>query len=309
MTNISLRQWSIFEKVVSLGSATAAGEALLISQSAVSMAIGEVERLSGGALFTRSGRRLLVNERGRALVPEIRELLNHAASLERALRESADDPAGVLVVGASTTIGNYLLPMLFGRFARRYRRAQVVLQVGNTQQISSDLLAGRLDLALIEGPCHIPELACERWRDDELVVIVAPSHPWAECRRTTASMLREAAWIMREAGSGTREVFETAMAPFGRFTVALELGHTEAIKKAVEGGLGVGCLSRLAVQRELAHRWLKEVKTPLRLKRTLFMLTRPERRHTPLYLAFLDLLKDPQVMPSTGGSTRSPRGR
>ena len=99
---------------------------------------------------------------------------------------------------------------------------------------------------------------------------------------------------MRERGSGTREVFEGAMARLGSaYQIALELGHTEAIKKAVEGDLGVSCLSRLAVGRELEQGWLKEIHTPLNLGRELLLLTRQERRQTPLYLAFLALLKDP----------------
>jgi DNA-binding transcriptional LysR family regulator len=300
---VTLRQLAIFEKVALYGSVTKAGEGLLISQSGVSMALAELERLSGGELFARSGRRLYLNERGRLLLPEVQEILQRATRLEQALQESADDPAGILLVGASTTIGNYLLPVLFGRFARRYRRAKVVLQVGNTQQISAELLAGRLDIGLIEGPCHTKGLICDPWRDDELVVIAPPGHPWSKRGRATPAMLAAAPWIMRERGSGTREVFEGAMARLGSaYQIALELGHTEAIKKAVEGGLGVSCLSRLAVGRELEQGWLKEIHTPLNLGRELLLLTRQERRQTPLYLAFLALLKDPDGF-AKGGRT------
>lgn len=298
---ITLRQLAIFEKVALLGSVTRAGEALFISQSAVSMALAELEAFSGGALFTRSGRRLILNERGRLMLPEAREILSRADSLEKALKESADDPAGILLCGASTTIGNYLLPAMMGKFSRRYRRSEVSLQVGNTRQITEELSAGRLDVGLIEGPCHDGELHCEEWRDDELVVIVGPGHPWAEGREATAAMLAAAPWIVREKGSGTREVFEEAMARLDRpYRIALELGHTEAIKKGVEGGLGVSCLSRLTVSRELQQGWLVEVRTPLVLSRKLLLLTRHERRRTPLFLAFLGLLRDPEGFDAGG---------
>ncbi len=292
---LTLRQLAIFEKVALLGSATRAGAALYISQSAVSMALAELEKLCGGELFARAGRRLLLNERGRLLLPEAQGLLRQAESLERALQESAADPAGLLRAGASTTVGNYLLPALVGRFARRYRKAEVALQVGNTRQISEEVLAGTLDVGLIEGPCPVAELECTPWRDDALVVIVGKGHPWAKTGRASAAMLAAAPWIMRERGSGTREVFEAAMAQLRRpYRIALELGHTEAIKKAVEGGLGVSCLSRLAVQREVTHGWLKAVRTPLDLRRKLLLLTRRERRRTPLFSAFLRLLSDPE---------------
>lgn len=259
---ITLRQLAIFEKVALLGNATRAGAALFISQSAVSMALAEVEKLCGGSSSTSGG---------------------DCSSPRR--RISCD--------GASTTIGNYLLPAILGQFARRYPRAEIALQVGNTRQISEEVLSGSLDVGLIEGRCPVGELECSPWRDDVLVVIVGPEHPWAEGGKATAAMLAAAPWIMREQGSGTREVFERAMARLRRpYRIALELGHTEAIKKAVEGGLGVSSLSRLAVQRELGQGWLKAVRTPLDLRRKLLLLTRRERRRTPLFLAFLRLLDD-----------------
>jgi DNA-binding transcriptional LysR family regulator len=121
---VTLWHLAIFEQVAFHGSVTKAGEGLLISQSWVSMALAELERMSAGELFARSGRRLYLNERGRQLLPEVQEILQRVTHLEQALQESADDPAGILLMGASITIGNYLLPALFGRFARRYRRAR-----------------------------------------------------------------------------------------------------------------------------------------------------------------------------------------
>ena len=137
--------------------------------------------------------------------------------------------------------------------------------MGNTQQIERALEQGEIDLGLVEGPSHSALLQTMPWRDDELVVITGRGHPMSGEKPVTDDMLTAADWIMRETGSGTREVFETALTEWGKsIHISLELGHTEAIKKAVEAGLGVGCLSRLAVQRELDNGWLMEIKTPLK---------------------------------------------
>ncbi len=288
---ITLRQLEIFEKVATSGQVTKAGDALLLSQAAVSMALAELENVTGGPLFERLGRRLLLNERGRLLLPEAREVLRRIKAVEELLCEATDEPVGVLRVGASTTIGNYLLPSLMGDFARRYPRAKVLLQVGNTQQIAEAVEIGQLDQGLIEGPCHANGVENIPWRDDELVVVVGPGHPWAKKRKVDAAMLAEASWIVREKGSGTREVFEAAMAAkVAGFTISLELGHTEAIKKAVEAGLGVSCLSCLAVERELDQKWLVAVQSPLDLRRTLSMVLRKSEYRTRLFNAFIDQL-------------------
>jgi DNA-binding transcriptional LysR family regulator len=289
---MTLRQLEIFEKVATTQHVTKAGEQLLISQSAVSMAIAQLEHISGAPLFERQGRRLLLNDRGRTLLPEAREMLRRVQAIERVLNDSAEKPAGILHVGASTTIANYLLPSLLGEFARLYPRAKALLMVGNTQQIETAVENGELDLGLIEGPCHLASLNASPWRQDELVVIVGKEHPWSKRRSASAKGLADAPWIMREKGSGTREVFESAMSRKGiGFSISLELGHTEAIKRAVEAGLGVGCLSRLAVQRELDHHWLIKVETPLDLQRNLILLTRNYGYKTKLLEACLALLR------------------
>lgn len=289
---ITLRQMEIFEKVARCGHVTQASRELLLTQSAVSMAIAELERLAGAPLFERRGRRLLLNDRGRRMLPEVSELLSRAHRLEQFLRESVAEPKGTLQVGASTTIGNYILPSVVGEFSRLYPQARALLQVGNAQQIESAVETGELDLGLIEGLPHIGSLDTTPWRHDELVVIAGKGHAWAHSRKASPDMLRDAPWIMREKGSGTREIFEAAMGKMGiNFSIALELGHTEAIKKAAEAGLGVGCLSRMAVQRELDHGWLVEIGTPLELGRTLIVLTRRSEHRTTLLKAFLELLQ------------------
>jgi len=288
---LTLRQLDIFEKVADCEHVTQASIKLMLSQSAVSMAIAELERFADAPLFDRQGRRLILNDRGRQLLPEARDVLMRVRKIEQFLNESVGEPVGILNVGASTTIGNYLLPAIVGDFSRRYQRAKALLHVGNAQQIERSLENGELDLGLIEGPPHMRSLNAVPWKLDELVVIVGKEHEWAHDRKASVKMLKNAAWIIREKGSGTREIFEAAMDKKGiSFTIAMELGHTEAIKKAAEAGLGVGCLSRIAVQRELDNGWLVEIDSPLDLRRTLIILTRNNEHMTTLLKAFLTLL-------------------
>lgn len=290
---ITLRQLEIFEKVATGQHVTKAGEQLFITQSAVSMAIAELEKFADGPLFERCGRRLLLNDRGSLILSRVQEVLRQVGTIEQLLIESVGEPIGVLKVGASTTVGNYLLPAIIAEFSRHYPRAKSLLQVGNTSQIEQAVESGELDLGIIEGPLHAGSLHSAIWRSDELVVIVGESHPWATQKKVSNSMLEQAPWIMRERGSGTREIFEAALMKKGiNFTISLELGHTEAIKKAVEAGLGVSCLSRMAIARELEHKWLTEVKTNLDLHRNLIILTRNGEYSTALLKAFLSILDE-----------------
>lgn len=285
---VTFRQLEIFEKIAATGSVTRAGEELLLTQSAVSMALSQLEQLSVTPLFERTGRRLFLNDSGRQLLKDSRAILLAVKRVEQQLQGDSGQLVGELLVGGSTSIGNYLLPALLGDFARQYPGTRVQLRVGNTQQVAEWLEAGDLDVAFVEGPCHSRGLVAIHWRDDELVVVTGPEHSWAREKSASAEMLALAPWIMREKGSGTREIFEDAMDKAGvSYAIALEFGHTEAIKNGVASGLGVSCLSRVAVHRELEHGWLVEVKSPLVLRRSLTLLKRRESCCTALLAAFL----------------------
>lgn len=287
---LSLRQLEIFEKIASSGSVTKAAEVLLLTQSAVSMALSQLEQLSSVPLFERSGRRLVLNDAGRLLLNKAREVLLEVKQIEQQLQGDSGELVGELLVGGSTTIANYLLPSLLGAFARQYPMTRVQLTVGNTEQVADLLATGQLDIAFIEGPCHNRELVALHWRDDELVVVTGAEHPWAKEKSVTPEQLAAAPWIMREKGSGTREIFEDAMDRAGiSYAIALEFGHTEAIKNGVAAGLGVSCLSRIAVDRELEHGRLVEVASPLLLTRTLTLLKRRNSHCTTLLGAFLEV--------------------
>jgi len=217
-----------------------------MSQSAVSGSLSDLESHFDILLFDRVGKRIQLNEFGRALRPRAQALLEQAQDLENALRNHTD--IGRLQIGATLTIGNYLAVELMARFMREQPGAQVSLEVANTQEIVNKVVNFELDIALVEGELTHPELEITPWHEDELMVFCSPEHALATKGELTDADLLEATWIVREIGSGTRQTFERAMhGLLPKLNIMLELQHTEAIKRAVEAGLGIGCISRVAL--------------------------------------------------------------
>jgi len=263
---LSLRQLEIFLAVAETGSTTAAGARLPLSQSATSAALAELEHGLGVPLFDRLGKRLLLNETGRALLGPARTLLDDAAQIEHRFggaRDGVPLPARVRL-GASTTIGNYLMPPRMAECLARWPSMDVSLRIGNTRQIVEAVLRLEVDAGVIEGPCHEGELEVLPWRDDPLLLLAGASHPLAGRRQVPASVLRAQRWLLREAGSGTGESVEQALLPhLGGFDERLQLGSTEAIKQGAVAGLGITCLSASTVHDQLALGHLVALSTTL----------------------------------------------
>lgn len=270
---LTLRQLQVFVAVAQHGSTTSAAEALAMSQSAVSASLAELERALNGPLFDRVARRLSINESGRQFFPRALSLLDQAHELERFASEGGVQ----LRIAASNTIGSYILPTLLAGFRNAQTGPCVLdMRIGNTQEVLQALLKFEADIGLIEGTSHERDLRSVHWCDDEMVVIVGPAHPLAlaaDRPEVLHDMLREADWIVREPGSGTREVIESRLVPvLGMLRFGLELGNSEAIKRAVMSGFGVSCLSLHVVGDEIArgelvplHRGLPRVIRPLQL--------------------------------------------
>lgn len=254
---ITLRQLEIFRAVARREHVTEAAKDLHLSQSAVSTALAELADRLGGPLLERVGRRVVLNDRGRRLADDASGLLQRATDLVQHYN-GEQSIKGSLRIGASSTIGTYLLPSLVGTFVANHPEVDVHLEIGNTEAIETQLLSQQLDLAFIEGPSHHPLIQATPWREDELKVLVAPDHRLAKRRHVSLADLDGERWVMREAGSGTRSVFEDAIRAHveqteAALTVApLTFGSSEAVKQGVRAGLGIGCLSELAVQREVA---------------------------------------------------------
>ncbi|NOY13578.1 MAG: LysR family transcriptional regulator [Deltaproteobacteria bacterium] len=291
---ISLRQLEVFISVAQTGNVTRAAEALRISQSAVSMSLAELERLLGEKLFDRRGKRLVVNDQGRALIPKAAAVLSRVAEIDSLFSGPDHQSTGLLRVGASSTIGNYLMPRIFGAFTDHFSEAGISLDVGNTEHIVQELLRFNIDIGFIEGLCHQPAIETIPWRPDNLAIHVGAGHPLAEKAELSSDDLLQARWILREQGSGTREIFEAALSgKMDSLRVYLELGNTEAIKEAVAAGLGISCLSLLATRRARQSGALVALKTPfLDLRRNFYLLLHREKYRTKLLRCFIDFCAD-----------------
>lgn len=278
---ITLRQLEVFAAIAHTGHVTHAAERIAMTQSAASMALADLERQLDGPLFHRAGRSLLLNEAGRQLLPRAQEVLDRVREIESLPAGSAQ--GFDLRLGASLTIGNHLLPPLLAEIGIRHPHSRVEVSLKNTELVVADLLAHRVDIGFVEGPVHDDSLQRHRWRSDRLCVFAAPTHPLAG-RSVDHADLRAAVWILRERGSGTREVFERALANACIVPdIRLELEQPEAIRQSVRAGLGIGCLSILELQDAFLAGWLAPIETH-----------------------FLDLQRDLQILvhrgkyPSTG---------
>ncbi|MGC8119277.1 LysR family transcriptional regulator [Marinobacter sp. VGCF2001] len=254
----SFRQLEVFLAAAHFQNITRAAESLAMSQSAASSALKELESQFDIQLFDRVGKRLQLNELGRLYRPKAESLLAQAAELEQAFSKHSE--VGALKVGATLTIGNYLAVGVMAKYMNTPTRPKVSLEVANTSSIARRVQDFELDIGLIEGELQSQELEVIPWREDELTVFCAPTHPLAQKKTLTDKDLREAVWIMREQGSGTRQSFERGMhGLLPDLNILLELEHTEAIKRAVEANLGIGCLSKVV----LADAFKRESLVPL----------------------------------------------
>ncbi|WP_199101828.1 LysR family transcriptional regulator [Aquitalea sp. ASV11] len=275
---LSLRELEVFVAIAEAGTVTAAAAAIALTQSAASQALAALEAGLGVALFDRIGRRLLLNEHGRLLLPRARTMLDAAQDMQHLF----DDHAAMhLRLGASTTIGNYLLPQQIARFRQQHPEARVELMVANTADIVDAVAGFKVDMGFIEGPCHHPDIVVEPWQDDTLLVFAATNHPLAQ-GAVSLAQLAETQWVLRERGSGTREEVERLLLPHvGSFGEVMDMGHSEAIKRAVAAGLGVSCLSLHVVQELLDSGQIVAVLAPLpTLHRTLYRITHKDKGQT-----------------------------
>jgi len=235
-----------------------AAEQLFLIQPAVTLQIKALENDLGMRLFDRTGGRITLTRQGSALLGYANQLARLASQAERELGCSEGIVSGELALGASTTIAQYVLPRLLEVFQNEYPKIQFSLQSGNTSEVVSCLLEGRVALGLIEGPAGERGVRTEPFMEDELMLITPPSF---DSDRLAPAQFLSSSLLMRERGSGSRRVVELALEKVGfklkAFKKVMELDSTEAIKSAVEAGLGVGFVSRWAIAKELELGTLK----------------------------------------------------
>ena len=286
----TLRQLEIFVAVSRAESVSRAAEFLYLSQSATSTSLGEFERQFGVQLFDRIGKSLSINKAGKNLLPNAVELLDRAKEIESKLLGLAG--CGEMHIGATLTIGNYLANLLVANYLREYPESNISLQVHNTKTIVQQVANHELDLGMIEGDCNHSDLHVEPWVADELAIFCAPKHPLAKKKIVHLDELLKEAWILREKGSGTRETFDRAFKD-KNLNIRLELEHTEAIKRAVESGLGIGCISRLALKDAFRRGSLVPLDVPsIKLNRFFYFLWPKKKYQTSGMKQFLALCKE-----------------
>ncbi len=290
---MNIHQLAVFHAVAEQGSLTRAAALLFISQPAVSKQLRELERSLGMALFHRLSTGVRLTEAGELLLGYSRQIFALEHEAESALRELHNLERGRLRIGASTTVGTYILPPACATFGRQYPRVELALDIDNSRAIIERLRAGRIDLALVEGPIAEDEFVRDEIGRDEIVPIASPFHPLGCLKGIPFERLAEQPMLLREEGSGTRAVVAEAFESRGLAPqVKMTLGNTEAIKRAVAAGVAMAWVSRLAVEDEVKAGTLKVLGgRDVAIERPLFRLRVPGRYESRAVREFLRLLR------------------
>lgn len=289
---MTLEQLRIFVAVAERQHVTRAAETLNMSQSAVSAAVAALEGRHGAKLFHRVGRGIALTDAGALFLVEAKAVLARIETAELVLAELGGLKRGTLSLQASQTIASHWLPRHLVTFRRAYPAVSVRLTIGNTAQVAKAIHDGTADLGFVEGLVHDPLLTSSVVARDQLVVVVAPDHPWATAGRITAAQLADSEWVLREPGSGTRSVFEKAARDLGvldNLRVALELPSNEAVRAAVEAGMGATAVSASVAAPSIEAGLLAQVIFDLP-ERAFHVLRHGERYHNRAEQALLAII-------------------
>jgi len=286
------RRLQVFHTVARLLSFTKAAEHLHMTQPAVTFQVRQLEEHFNTRLFDRTHNRISLTEAGQKVYEYADRIFELYGEMENAVREMTGDISGVVSIGASTTIAEYMLPALLGDFRRKYPEVNVQLKVSNTEGIVHMVESNTIDLGVVEAPVVNKSLVVETCRMDELVAIVPPGHPLADRETVDIHELLKHPYICREEGSGTREViqdyFKANGVEPGEVSICMELGSPEAVKGAVEAGMGVSIVSRATIHKELQLGTLRALTLEPRLERPFsFVHQKQKFRH----LAMEELLE------------------
>ena len=292
---MTLEQLRIFIAVAEREHVTRAAEALNLTQSAASSAISLLEQQYGVRLFHRVGRGITLTEAGKFFLGEARAILARTQSAEMALGEFSALARGRLTIHASQTISSYFLPRHLVRFHSRFPGIELAVTAGNTAQVARAVIQGEAELGFVEGPVSDPLLAVESVGTDQMIIVVPPNHLLANKGTVSTDDLLAENWVLREAGSGTRAVFTDAMSALGidsaKLRVAIALPSNEAIRAAVEAGVGAAALSSLVCAESLAAGKLIKLKTKLP-KREFNAVQHVEHYRSRAVAALLSLIRN-----------------
>lgn len=290
---MNLRHLEIFCTVVECESFSRAAEQLIMTQPAVSMHVQAVERHFGIQLLERRHRRTILTEAGRAVHRWAVEALKTEAETRRIVDELKHVEWGRVVVGASMSVGSYLLPPILSRFKRAHPGAEIVVRLGDRDEVCADVLAGRVDCAVLIAREIPPGLEVEVVGTDEMVIICALSHRLAHRKRVSMSELAHEAFILAPRGSSYRKVIDDLLAEHGlkNLRVAMELDGSEGLKRGVQQGLGLGVALRSGLEWELEHGVVAEVAVAdARLQVEMGLIYHPTQRESPMVQGFREYL-------------------
>ncbi|MES9971511.1 MAG: selenium metabolism-associated LysR family transcriptional regulator [Candidatus Thiodiazotropha sp.] len=264
------RRLQVFHTVARLLSFTKAAETLHMTQPAVTFQVRQLEEYFNTRLFDRTHNRISLTEAGERVYEYADRIFDLYADMENSVREMTGEIRGALTIGASTTIAEYMLPALLGDFGARYPEVTIHLRVSNSEGIVSMVENNTIDLGVVEAPVGNKNLVVEMCREDHLVAIVPPNHDLANLESVEIRRLLEYPFICREEGSGTREVINEYLdnnSCDAALNISMELGSPEAVKGAVEAGMGVSVVSRATIQKELKLDTLRAINLVPKLER------------------------------------------
>jgi DNA-binding transcriptional LysR family regulator len=289
------RRLQVFHAVAKHLSFTKAAEALFMTQPAVTFQIKQLEEHFNTRLFERGHGRISVTPAGTVVLEYAERILSLSAELDLRLKEMTGHVAGLLLVGASTTIAEFLLPRVLGEFKSKYPGVMPRLIVANSGAVESRVAEHTLDIGFIEAPSHLATIVSDEVCDDELQVVCAPGHPFAKLKSVTPKQLAQYPFISREAGSGTREVTDDYLKKAGvrpdSLNMVMELGSPEALKGLVATGLGFTIMSRATVTKEMRLGELSVVPLAPTLNRRLSVVYPKEKFRSQLVNTFVQFAK------------------
>lgn len=290
------RRLQVFHAVAKHLSFTKAAEALFMTQPAVTFQIRQLEEHFNTRLFDRAHGRIALTPAGQTALEYAERILALSAEMDVRMKELGGQVAGALLIGASTTIAEYLLPQILGEFKLEFPGVVPRLFVANSEAVQARIAERTLDLGFIEGESHLPSLVTDVCCDDELQVVCAPSHPLARLKAVTPQALVEHAYVGREPGSGTREVIDHYLQKEGvapdSLQLVMELGSPEAIKGLLSTGNGFSIMSRATNVKESRAGVLTRIPLVPRLTRHLSVVYPKERFHSRLVNSFVQFAKE-----------------
>jgi len=289
------RRLQVFHAVAKQSSFTKAAETLFMTQPAVTFQIKQLEEHFNTRLFDRGHGKISLTGAGEVVLEYAEKILALSAELDTRVSELTGEVQGLLLIGASMTIAEFMLPRVLGEFKVAYPGVKARLTVANSDTVEHGVAAHSLDIGLIEAPSHLPGLSAEDCCEDELQVVCSPGHPLAKLKSVMPKQLLQYPYVSRETGSGTREVTDSYFRRAGiepeELNAVMEMGSPDAIKGVVETGLGFAIMSKVIVAKEKQLGVLVALPLAPKLTRTLSLVYPKERFRSRLVNSFVEFSK------------------